>query len=304
MAEITASEKIIELHSKNMFMVSEVIKITDGLEAKLAAAETALSDCQLKLEAQTESVAEERAKRIRAEQDVQHMALSQENDAYIFGEQAKAWKQRAEQSEAKVKRLIKKLTYNTPTFRDGECDDKLLTIDENELVPLKSCMCDRLEQAEASCAALIQGYCSDCDCDPEICRGTDPDMKCAVRALDGTAASALLAELQRYRGALEKIYEIEAETNYDEDCSGMKFGTSTESPTEIQKIVRVALSASSSAQRVQAAGEQGAPPETRMIKITGHVEVNVSHEEFMDKLIAFVEQNGWTFGGVTDEVRE
>ena len=57
--------------------------------------------------------------------------------------------QRAEQAEAKVKRLIKKLTYNTPTFRDGECDEDLLTIDENEFVPLKSCMCDRLKQAEA-----------------------------------------------------------------------------------------------------------------------------------------------------------
>ena len=62
---------------------------------------------------------------------------------------SKHYNQRAEKAEAKAKQLIKKLTYNTPSFRDGECDENLLTIDENELVPLKSCMCDRLEQAEA-----------------------------------------------------------------------------------------------------------------------------------------------------------
>ena len=57
--------------------------------------------------------------------------------------------------------------------------------------------------------------------------------------------------------------------------------------------------------------EQGAPAtehcpnpsKTRMIKINGHAEVTVSHEEFMDKFIAFVEANGWTFGGATDEVK-
>lgn len=73
-----------------------------------------------------------------------------------FGEYCKGaksdvdyWKKRAEQAEAKAKQLIKKLTYNTPSFRDSECDEDLLTIDENEFVPLKSCMCDRLKQAEA-----------------------------------------------------------------------------------------------------------------------------------------------------------
>ena len=73
-----------------------------------------------------------------------------------FGEYCKGaksdvdyWKKRAEKAEAKAKQLIKKLTYNTPSFRDGKCDEELLTIDENELVPLKSCMCDRLKQAES-----------------------------------------------------------------------------------------------------------------------------------------------------------
>ena len=64
------------------------------------------------------------------------------------------FQQRADIAEEKAKRLIKKLTYNTPSFRDGECNEELLAINENELVSLNSCMCDRLEQAEAQCVAM------------------------------------------------------------------------------------------------------------------------------------------------------
>ena len=73
---------------------------------------------------------------------------------------SKHYKKRAARAEAKAKQLIKKLTYNTPSFRDGKCDEELLTIDENELVPLKSCMCDRLKQAEAQCNQM-EADCAD-----------------------------------------------------------------------------------------------------------------------------------------------
>lgn len=136
------------------------------------------------------------------------------------------WREKAEQAESKLK-------------YEKESADALLVLNKSIL--------RKAERAEAQCAYLIEAYCGECDYDHEICRGTQPDMQCAVRTLDDSASAKLLAELQRYREALEKIYEIEAETNFDEDCSGMKFGTSTESPTEIQKIVRAALSASSSA---------------------------------------------------------
>ena len=59
----------------------------------------------------------------------------------------------------------------------------------------------RAEQAEAQCAYLIEAYCGECDYDHEICRGTQPDMQCAVRTLDDSASAKLLAELQRYREA-------------------------------------------------------------------------------------------------------
>lgn len=178
------------------------------------------------------------------------------------------WREKAEQAESKLK-------------YEKESADALLVLNKSIL--------RKAERAEAQCAYLIEAYCGECDYDHEICRGTQPDMQCAVRTLDDSASAKLLAELQRYREALEYY------------AGGAKYVQRPDGKVPISDdggaIARAALSASSSAP----AGE-GAPPETRMIKINGHVEVNVSHEEFMDKLIAFIEANGWTFGGVTEEV--
>jgi len=51
MAEMTAQEKIIELHSKNLFMVSEVIKIIKDLESLIEqqAAEIAKKDRMIEM---------------------------------------------------------------------------------------------------------------------------------------------------------------------------------------------------------------------------------------------------------------
>ena len=83
---------------------------------------------------------------LAAEREAKEKANQHYSEQYVRTCRAE---QRADIAEEKAKRLIKKLTYNTPTFRDGKCDEELLTINENELVPLKSCMCDRLKQAEA-----------------------------------------------------------------------------------------------------------------------------------------------------------
>lgn len=122
------------------------------------------------------------------------------------------YKQRAEQAEAKAKRLIKKLTYNTPSFRDGERDEELLTIDENELVPLKSCMCDRLKQVEAQAAAMRIGLEKIKSLVAEAAGKGDAlcyeiyIWVCESGANNANnAGTAILADNKRMREALEKI---------------------------------------------------------------------------------------------------
>ena len=88
---------------------------------------------------------------LAAEREAKEKANQHYSEQYVRTCRAE---QRADIAEEKAKRLIKKLTYNTPSFRDGECNEELLAINENELVSLNSCMCDRLEQAEAQCAAM------------------------------------------------------------------------------------------------------------------------------------------------------
>ena len=88
---------------------------------------------------------------LAAEREAKEKANQHYSEQYVRTCRAE---QRADIAEEKAKRLIKKLTYNTPSFRDGECNEELLAINENELVSLNSCMCDRLEQAEAQCVAM------------------------------------------------------------------------------------------------------------------------------------------------------
>ena len=190
-------------------------------------ANLALSVTRRELAAANARIAELTAERQRDALDGQ-AALDEANSRITsyeqqFGEYCKGaksdvdyWKQRAEQAEAKVKRLIKKLTYNTPTFRDGECDEKLLTIDENELVPLKSCMCDRLKQAEAQCAAMRN--CHNCK-HYDMRWDSDGDwvQRCKYNTMEIDECreltkweseglnAAVLAENKRMREALEEI---------------------------------------------------------------------------------------------------
>ena len=58
------------------------------------------------------------------------------------------------------------------------------------------------EQAEARSAVVLRAYCGECDYDPEICRGTEPEIECAARVMDGTPEADLLAELDEMRKAV------------------------------------------------------------------------------------------------------
>lgn len=72
----------------------------------------------------------------------------------------KYWRQRAEQAEEKVKRLIKKITFNTPRLDNFGDNEYLLSIDENDIIPAEPCVCDKMEQAEAQAAAMrVCGNC-------------------------------------------------------------------------------------------------------------------------------------------------
>jgi hypothetical protein len=37
------------------------------------------------------------------------------------------------------------------------------------------------------------------------------------------------------------------------------------------------------------------------IHIDGIVETDISHDEWLDQFIKWIEENGWTFGGITEE---
>lgn len=60
----------------------------------------------------------------------------------------------------------------------------------------------KLAAAEARCAVLLKSYCGECEFDPEICRGTEPEIECAARVMDGTPEAALLAELKELHKAV------------------------------------------------------------------------------------------------------
>lgn len=146
-----------------------------------------------------------------------------------------AWK--AEQSEGKVKRLIKKITFNTPRLDNFGDNEYLLSIDENDHIPAAPCVCYKLEQTEAQAAAMrirfeqyvrdncklirhsvadgigypddvdgkCGGYCQNYDEPHETCQ------TCVAYAYpdesdeEPDAGSALLARMERMRTALREI---------------------------------------------------------------------------------------------------
>lgn len=65
----------------------------------------------------------------------------------------------------------------------------------------------RRELAESQCAVLIENYCAECDHDPDVCRVVYPEMQCAVRKLDDSAGTALLARSKRMEDALRYVQE-------------------------------------------------------------------------------------------------
>ena len=65
---------------------------------------------------------------------------------------------------------------------------------------------ERVDQAEARNAVLLNSYCGECDFDPEICRGTEPEIECAARlVMDGTPEAILLDRMHRMENALREI---------------------------------------------------------------------------------------------------
>lgn len=41
-----------------------------------------------------------------------------------------------------------------------------------------------------------------------------------------------------------------------------------------------------------------------LIEVNGVIETNVNHDEFYEKFIRFIENEGWSFGGITNELKE
>ena len=126
---------------------------------------------------------------------------------------SEAEKQRAEKAEAKVSTLSIKLNEMSIKLRNvdvarEQAEAKLAShapdghqYSNQQFIDMRLAK----EQAEAQCAALAESYCGECDYDHDICRGTQPDMKCAVRELDNSKSAQLLYRMKRMEDALKEI---------------------------------------------------------------------------------------------------
>jgi hypothetical protein len=64
----------------------------------------------------------------------------------------------------------------------GQVTD-LVNIEYNDIWNKNTSLQQQLTTAQENEARIRQAYCAECDYDPEICRGTHPDMQCAVRSI-------------------------------------------------------------------------------------------------------------------------
>lgn len=213
-------------HEINRRVCINCLKTQDetDLENQLAAANARIAELEANLQY---------AEFVRKEFESALMNNDNAVEAYKY------WRQRAEQAEEKVKRLIKKITFNTPRLDNFGDNEYLLSIDENDIIPAEPCVCDKMEQAEAQCAAMrirfekyvrdncklirhsvadgfgypddvegkCGGYCQNYDEPHYVCQecvaAYDPENDYNEGIID--AASALLARMERMRKALEAL---------------------------------------------------------------------------------------------------
>ena len=69
----------------------------------------------------------------------------------------------------------------------------------------------RAEQAEENLAWVLQNYCDECDYDQEICRGTQPDVRCVVRVMDDSEGAAIIEQNRRMREAIVRYASAHVE---------------------------------------------------------------------------------------------